>query len=301
MADITQIISTFPPAPDSSTDTPTEFNSKSDAFVNHQSAVYVGEVNQWTTEANGLKGDMNQLKADIDNIVASIPDGSIDDVNISPTNVFSNQKTEAIYAKKESVIGQNILINPNLSINQRGVTTLPASGQYWYDRWRSTGTGMVQVIEAGGYVQNAVYTYSGIGITTHQITAPTSGDWVTTEVPSTARQLKLELGTVATPFEHRPMAEEVGLCQRYYEKSETFHKHDDAYPTGVALSWWISFNVVKRIIPIMEKVTEYPTLMIPSSIALAKPGGYSLQSGVTDSSIVVKDIYAVWEADAEIY
>ena len=99
MADITQTISTFPPAPDSATDTPTEFNSKSDAFVNHQASVYVGEVNQWTTEANGLKSDMNQVKAEIDTIVATIPDGAIDDTNISSTNVFSNQKVEADFLK----------------------------------------------------------------------------------------------------------------------------------------------------------------------------------------------------------
>ena len=32
-------------------------------------------------------------------------------------------------------------------------------------------------------------------------------------------QVQLELGPVATPFENRPFAEELALCQRYYEKS----------------------------------------------------------------------------------
>lgn len=31
--------------------------------------------------------------------------------------------------------------------------------------------------------------------------------------------VQLEEGTVATPFEHRPISVELGLCQRYYEKS----------------------------------------------------------------------------------
>jgi len=38
-------------------------------------------------------------------------------------------------------------------------------------------------------------------------------------------QVKLELGSVATPFVSRPIAEELRLCQRYYEKN---------YPLGVA-------------------------------------------------------------------
>jgi hypothetical protein len=32
-------------------------------------------------------------------------------------------------------------------------------------------------------------------------------------------QVKLEKGTVATPFVARPFSEELALCQRYYEKS----------------------------------------------------------------------------------
>ena len=32
-------------------------------------------------------------------------------------------------------------------------------------------------------------------------------------------QVQLELGKVATPFEHRSYGEELALCQRYYFKS----------------------------------------------------------------------------------
>ena len=31
-------------------------------------------------------------------------------------------------------------------------------------------------------------------------------------------QVQLEEGTAATPFEHRPMEVELGMCQRYFEK-----------------------------------------------------------------------------------
>ena len=45
MAKIIQKITNFPTPPNSSSDTPTEFNTKADAFVNHQGGVFAPEVN----------------------------------------------------------------------------------------------------------------------------------------------------------------------------------------------------------------------------------------------------------------
>jgi len=106
MATITTKITTFPPAPDSGSDTPIEFNSKADAFVNHQSGVYVGEVNQWATEANTLKGEINQIKSDIEGIVASVPSGTINDNTTTTTNVWSASKVSSELSKiVESGVG----------------------------------------------------------------------------------------------------------------------------------------------------------------------------------------------------
>jgi len=84
MAKINQTITQFPTAPDSATDSAPIFNTKANAFVGHQSGVYVGEVNTWATEANALRDDVN-------NIVATIPSGTIDDTNLGNDKVFSNQ------------------------------------------------------------------------------------------------------------------------------------------------------------------------------------------------------------------
>jgi len=59
---------------------------------------------------------------------------------------------------------------------------------------------------------------SGTGVTTQQLTAPGTGHWTLPNIPITATNIQLELGTVATPFEHRPVGLELGLCQRYYQK-----------------------------------------------------------------------------------
>lgn len=56
---IQQVISNFPPAPNSATDTPIDFNAKADAFVNHQSGVYTPEVNTWADQANTTASEVN--------------------------------------------------------------------------------------------------------------------------------------------------------------------------------------------------------------------------------------------------
>lgn len=71
-------------------------------------------------------------------------------------------------------------------------------------------------------------------------------------------QVKLELGTVATPLEPRPFAEELAMCQRYYEKSYDHGKYpgytdyegmDYTASNGTAYLHTIPWAVFKRAIP----------------------------------------------------
>jgi len=113
---------------------------------------------------------------------------------------------------------RNILINGNLKINQRGVSIAAAAvGAYGPDRWKKVDAGnMTQIVEDGNFVPGATYTLSGTGVTTQQLTAPASGNWTLPNIPIAATNIQLEQGTVATPFEHRPIGVELSLCQRYY-------------------------------------------------------------------------------------
>lgn len=67
-------------------------------------------------------------------------------------------------------------------------------------------------------------------------------------------QVQLELGKVATPFEHRSYGEEVALCQRYFEVvAETSDNNGNRY-NGIAwgvsdLNIFIPFRVTKRVNP----------------------------------------------------
>ena len=77
-----------------------------------------------------------------------------------------------------------------------------------------------------------------------------------------ATMLQLELGKVATPFEHRSYGEELALCQRYYQKF-----FDEASSTGQVIlmglnsglghiAWWPSVEM--RVRPTVGVTTTTP-------------------------------------------
>ena len=93
---------------------------------------------------------------------------------------------------------------------------------YLYDGGSYIGKGTMvtqgldwQKVEITGVVKSTA-TALGIYIvttTSADVTqSHTSGDWIE------MTQVQLELGKVATPFEHRSYGEELALCQRYYQK-----------------------------------------------------------------------------------
>ncbi len=143
---------------------------------------------------------------------------------------------------------RNILINGNLTVNQRGLSIASVStGAYGEDRWKKTAGGMTQIIEEVNYLPSTVYTLSGTGVTTQQITSPASGDWTLPDIPVTARLIQLELGDTATPFEHRSYGDELQRCQRYYQKySNGSNSASSAVAIGQATG---SGTVVGSIIP----------------------------------------------------
>lgn len=69
---------------------------------------------------------------------------------------------------------------------------------------------------AGAHAQTTLNTWYAPGATTlaiagqAQVTANTGNTWMLTG-------LQIEAGTVATPFEYRPIGVELALCQRYYQ------------------------------------------------------------------------------------
>ena len=135
---------------------------------------------------------------------------------------------------------RNVLINGQVNtaneINQRVLIFSGVSdGEYFADRWkRVDSSNMTQLVEEGSYAPNAVYTLSGVGVTTSQVTAPTSGTWNWGVVPSSASLVQLEIGVNVTPFEYRPVSLELSMCKRYYETSLIGISEADAIAAGTA-------------------------------------------------------------------
>lgn len=158
------------------------------------------------------------LKVELDKKVKVAGDTMTGDLTAPNLIATSNVQTTSVNGGQLAGF-RNIIINGAVTINQRGVTYAAAAvGSYWADRWKKTAGGMTQIIEAGNFTPGKTYTLSGTGVTTAQLTAPGSGNWTLPDIPSTATNIQLELGTVATPFERRGLAIEELMCARYFQR-----------------------------------------------------------------------------------
>lgn len=146
---------------------------------------------------------------------------------------------------------RNRIINGNFGINQRGYVSgaaVGAANTYTLDRWRvvtsgqnlafvASGNGNSVTAPAGGLeqviegvnIEGGTYVagWVGVGTCTVNGTARAKGETftltantnATVRVVGAVSQFQLEPGTVATPFEHRPIGLELALCQRYFQLS----------------------------------------------------------------------------------
>ena len=142
---------------------------------------------------------------------------------------------------------KNYIINGKKTVNQRELTSTDNS--YNQDRWYKVGNNWFQGIEGNNnLISGKTYTLSWIGTATasyyvgtatsttinaQTFTSIANGGSFTLTIStgqnlwikfasdatgSTFNFVQLELGSVATPFENRPIGLELSLCQRYYRK-----------------------------------------------------------------------------------
>jgi hypothetical protein len=135
---------------------------------------------------------------------------------------------------------------------------------------------------------------------------------VTTDIPFRLTQCQLEEGSVATPFEYRPIAEELALCQRYYWKPEVLHYLTVAQFTSNNLSFSgnIAYPVTMRTSPTVTASAYEPT-GLTGSPNIPQAGSFILnpnidmtQINLTLSSINTSNASVValknFTADAEL-
>jgi hypothetical protein len=188
---------------------------------------------------------------------------------------------------------RNVLINGNPIINQRGYvsgTATTGANQYTLDRWRVvtsgqsitwTTSGNVRTVTApaGGVEQvveglnlfSETYTLSWTGTATATVNgaAVTNGGQVVLSGGSNATVkfsngtfslAQLEMGSTATPFEHKVYSDELARCQRYYEEGD-YYIRAGVSNASITTSYYTSayFMVEKRAIPTVTGTNDQGT------------------------------------------
>jgi hypothetical protein len=131
--------------------------------------------------------------------------------------------------------------------------------------------------------------------------------------------VQVEVGNTATPFEHRPFGVELGMCQRYYEKSFSYATAPAqntgatlgaAYATGQvvnqAFSTSVTFAVAKRAAP---TITTYAPDSATANWSLNTTTPTASTANIGDSAFALLGNVAVtagngysihWQAVAEL-
>ena len=147
----------------------------------------------------------------------------LDAVNdIEKGNILAQNSKHAEFA--ENVSNPNLLINGDFKVNQRGGSTYTETGKYTVDRWKLV-SGSVEVVENGiklngTIVQKLEHTPSMQVVASSNAGAISYSNGAVTLSTTTATLItyaKLEVGTTATPFSPRSYAEELAMCQRFYQ------------------------------------------------------------------------------------
>jgi hypothetical protein len=115
-------------------------------------------------------------------------------------------------------------------------------------------------------------------------------------------ELQLELGSVATDFEHRSYGEELALCQRYYELCET-----GMYGAFVTTSDYrnsYSYKQRKRTSPTLTKISQAENCCSSCTVTTGAldtlTSGRGIGTNVFVTSSAGKYWYVSFSADAEL-
>lgn len=112
--------------------------------------------------------------------------------------------------------------------------------------------------------------------------------------------IQLEDGDVATPFEQRHIADELALCQRYFEVGH--YRKRAAQNSGTSLYEMKPFGVQKRVKPTMAtsnvSLTNCSVLTVDASGSVV--GGEYRVVATPDGTATVYSIVLDWTADAEL-
>ena len=117
--------------------------------------------------------------------------------------------------------------------------------------------------------------------------------------------VKLEVGSVATEFDHRSYGEDLALCQRYYETDMPEGGSDTRYSMNMNTTsshyTQESFQVTKRAVPTITVNQTYNddlTAAVSTGTTSRHHAGFALSNGGTINARALAEFN--WTADAEL-
>lgn len=195
---------------------------------------------------------------------------------------------------------KNYIINGKKVVNQRGLTSTDNS--YNQDRWYKAGNNWFQGIEGdNNLISGKTYALSWVGAATasYYVGNATSATinsqtftpienggsftlaisagqnlWIKFEsdaTGSTFNFVQLEEGSVATPFEQRPLGLELSLCERYFKGVKEYI--GSGTPNGLITVSCI-FGTIMRVTPTLSNSNATPGF--GTAIIASYPSKYSL-------------------------
>jgi len=238
--------------------------------------------------------DVNAITANIQQLTTTVAGGTVKTMKIVATSSATGalqmyQVVEAFAA----LAGRTLTFSARVKSNQSSTRLQIYDGVSFIDDAGSRHTG-------GGDWENLSLTFTPSSSSTtlnaritgyDGLIALTTGDYI--EVANA----QLELGSVATDFEHRSYGEELALCQRYYEAE-------------LSLSVWLSeiaklgsgygrtfvyFKVEKRTAPTVVVTVTNPSNGTNGTQYISKIG-----FNVIKNSMTISDRLSSWTADAEL-
>jgi len=98
--------------------------------------------------------------------------------------------------------------------------------------------------------------------------------------------VQLEVGSQATPFEHRSFGEELALCQRYFEITEGVDSSERSVGGfAVGAGVWYATNQLLAIFPFKQTKRAIPSISVSASDAIKAYTGSASAIAANDSSV----------------